>query len=73
MLGNLISIMQVKIKITITNIWRHFDIHTFSQNLHYAIRCIFWRKQNHTDVLLEDRQTKRHPIFFLNVSFMHDR
>ena len=62
--------MRVKLKITIPDI--HYDVHTFSQNLHYAIRCIVWRKQNHGDVLLEDRRRKRHPIF-LNVSFMQDR
>ena len=64
MLGNLINIMEVKFIITITSIWRHHDVHTGLQNLHYAIRCIVWRKQNHADELLEDRQTKRHPFFF---------
>ena len=57
MLGNLINIMQVKLKLTIINIWHHCDVHTFSQNLRYAIRCVVWRKQNHADVLLFDRRT----------------
>ena len=63
MLGNLINIMQVKIKIIIINIWRHYDIHIFSQNLHYAIRCLLWRKQNHANVLLEDRRKNATLIF----------
>ena len=57
MLGNLINIMQVKLKLTIINIWHHCDVHTFPQNLRYAIRCIVCRKQNHADVLLFDRRT----------------
>ena len=65
MLDNLINVMQVKLKITITKIWHHSDFHICSKNLHYAIKCIVWRKQNHADVSLEDRQPKRHPDFFL--------
>ena len=64
MSGNLINIMQIELKITITNTWRHYDIHTFSQNRHYSIRCIVWRQQNHAYVMLENQQTKRHPKTF---------
>ena len=73
MSSTLIKITQVKLWIIISNIWRHFDVHSFSQNFHYASRYIVWRKQTNANLLLEDRQTKRHPIFVLNVSFMKDR
>ena len=65
MLGNLINIMQVKLTITINNIWRHYGVYTFSQNLHYAIRCIVWRKQNHAVVFWKIGEQNATIMFFL--------